>query len=148
MSEYDTDLVTWSEHQAELLRRMGAGERVNDRVDWANVAEEIESLGRSDRRELHNRIATILEHLIKLQVSPATEPREGWRDTIIHARRRLGRLVKDSPSLRPGIPDAIAEELPGAIEDAAAGLFRYGEPNVPTDLTFTEDQVLGPWLPD
>lgn len=148
MSEYDTDLVVWSERQANLLRRMGAGHRVNDLIDWANVAEEIESLGRSDKRELRSRIATILEHLIKLQVSPGNDPRTGWRDTIIRARREIGRLLKDSPSLRPTVPDAIAEELPGAIEDAATGLHRYGQPPVPPDIAFTQDQVLGPWLPD
>ena len=39
MSEYDTDILLWSEHQAALLRRAGAGERVNDQVDWENVAK-------------------------------------------------------------------------------------------------------------
>ncbi len=69
MSDYDTDLLLWSERQAALLRRAAAGERVNDQVDWENVAEEIESLGKSDRRELTNRIRTILTHLIKLDVA-------------------------------------------------------------------------------
>ena len=71
MSEYGTDLVLWSREQADLLRRMAAGERVNDQVDWENVAEEIESLGNSDRRDVRSRIHTVLRHLIKLQVSPA-----------------------------------------------------------------------------
>jgi Domain of unknown function DUF29 len=60
MSDYDTDLVLWSREQAELLRRMAVGERVSDQVDWENVAEEIESLGRSDWRELRRRIQVIL----------------------------------------------------------------------------------------
>ena len=98
ISDYDADLVIWSGHQADLLRRMGAGERVNDLIDWANVAEEIKSLGRSDKRELRSRIATILEHLIKLRTSPAVEPRAGWRDTIIRARRELQLVVDDSPA--------------------------------------------------
>jgi Domain of unknown function DUF29 len=59
MSDYDTDLLLWSERQAALLRRAAAGERVNDQVDWENIAEEIESLGKSDRRELTNRIRTM-----------------------------------------------------------------------------------------
>lgn len=54
MADYDTDVLLWSERQAALLRRMGAGERVNDQVDWPNVAEEIESLGRSDKREMRS----------------------------------------------------------------------------------------------
>ena len=148
MSEHNTDLLIWSEHQAELLRRMGAGERVNDLVDWANVAEEIESLGRSDRRALRSRIATILEHLIKLLVSPAVEPRAGWRETIIGARTDLELLVEDLPSLRPIIPEAVAEQLPRAIRNATIALRAYGEPPVPADIAFSVDQVVGPCLPD
>ena len=45
MSDYATDILTWSERQSALLRRVGAGEKVNDQVDWDNVAEEIESVG-------------------------------------------------------------------------------------------------------
>jgi hypothetical protein len=47
MSDYDTDVVIWSERQADLLRRVAAGERVNDQVDWTNVIEEVESVGQS-----------------------------------------------------------------------------------------------------
>ena len=43
--QYQSDVLVWSEHQAELLRRLAAGERVNDQVDWQNVIEEIESVG-------------------------------------------------------------------------------------------------------
>jgi hypothetical protein len=51
MSEYDTDVLLWSEHQASLLRRRAAGELVNDaELDWPNIAEEIESLGKSVAR--------------------------------------------------------------------------------------------------
>ena len=49
MSDYETDTLLWSERQVDLLRRLAAGERVNDRVDWGNVAEEIDSVGRSQR---------------------------------------------------------------------------------------------------
>ena len=148
MSDYDADLLVWSGHQADLLRRMGAGERVDDLVDWANVAEEIEALGRSDKRALRSGIATILEQLIKLRTSPAVEPRAGWRETIIRARRELELVVDDSPSLRPTIPDVIAEQLPRAMRDAAVALRAYGEPPPASDIAFTVDQVLGPWLPD
>ena len=46
---YDTDAVTWAEQQAALLRRIAAGERVNDQVDWENVVEEIEDVGGRER---------------------------------------------------------------------------------------------------
>ena len=65
---YDTDFVIWSERQAALLRRMAAGERVNDPDRLANVAGEIEALGISHQSELRNRVRTILAHLLMLQV--------------------------------------------------------------------------------
>src|ERR1700709_1688639 len=74
-AEYDEDLVVWSEHQAALLRRRAAGEVVNEAVvDWPNIAEKIESLGKAQSRELASRIAAVMLHLMKLQASPATEP--------------------------------------------------------------------------
>jgi hypothetical protein len=149
MSDYDTDLLLWSERQAALLRRAAAGERVNDQVDWENVAEEIESLGRSDRRELHNRVASILVHLLKLVSAPAEEPRTGWRETILEQRRRIARLLKESPSLRPDLSQVIAEEIGDARAQAAVALQGYGEQPLvdPAGLDFTTEQVLGPWLP-
>jgi hypothetical protein len=149
VSEYDTDVFVWSHHQADLLRRMGAGERVNDQVDWANVAEEIESLGNSERRDLSSRIQTILRHLIKLQASPATQPRAGWQRTVVEQRLQIGRLLKDSPSLRQLVPEAINDEMAGACTLALLDLAEFGERPLadPGQLTFSEDQVLGPGLP-
>lgn len=150
MSDYDSDLLIWSEHQAELLRRMGAGEHVNNQIDWDNVAEEIASLGRSDKRELRSRIRTILTHLIKLRISPATDPRAGWQATILRERAELRDLMRQSPSLRPSLPDVVREEVTEARQLAAADLAAYGErprPD-PGDPDFSADQVLGPWMPD
>lgn len=150
MSEYDTDLVVWSTQQAALLRRMAAGERVNDQVDWENVAEEIESLGRSDKREVESRVQTILVHLIKLLASPAKQPRAGWRSTVIRQRVDLTRLLKESPSLRLGLASVIEAEMPASRMIAVAELAEYGDqPQVdPSELSFSADQLLGPWLPD
>jgi hypothetical protein len=150
MSEYDADLVLWSREQASLLRRMGAGERLNDRVDWDHVAEEIESLGNSDRRDLSSRIQVILRHLIKLRISPATQPRAGWRRIVIEQRSQVARLLKDSPSLRQVVPIAIDEELADARLLALLDLAEFGEQPATSSetLTFSADQVLGSELPD
>jgi Domain of unknown function DUF29 len=78
---------------------------VNLPIDWQNVAEEIEALGKSQARELASRIAVILEHLIKMQGLPAAEPRFGWRESIQRQRNEIERLLVDSPSLRRTITE-------------------------------------------
>ena len=95
---YEEDVVLWSEQQAELLRRRATG---NDReIDWLNVAEEIESLAKSDRREIHNRLTVICEHLLKWRFQP--DGRGGsWRGSIIEARDQIADLIEESPSLVP-----------------------------------------------
>jgi hypothetical protein len=114
-----------------------------------NVAEEIESLGKRDRRELTNRLRVILIHLVKLDTSPAREPRPGWHETIIEQRAEVRRLLEDSPSLRPTIPAIIGKELSAARAATLASLAGYNEQRRvdPAGLDFTAEQVLGPWLP-
>jgi hypothetical protein len=147
-SLYDQDLVLWSEAQARALRA-AAGAGWNTPIDWENVAEEIESLGRSERHALASHIAVVIEHLLKLQVSPAQEPVRGWRDTIRRARREIERRLKDSPSLRREVPGIIAEEIGPARALVLDSLQDYAEHPL-TDInaiSYTEAQVLGDWLP-
>src|SRR3954468_5676892 len=110
---YDGDLALWAEDQARALRS-AAQARINLPIDWENVAEEIESLGKSQGRELASRIGTIMVHLMKLQASPATEPRAGWRETVIEQRNEIRRLMEDSPSLRRSVESAIVREVSSA----------------------------------
>ena len=149
MSDYDTDTVLWSERQADLLRRLAAGERVNDQVDWENVAEEIDSVGRSQRTALASHVRVVLEHLMKLEASSAIEPRRGWEDTVRRARADINDLLEDSPGLRPTVGAVIARQLPVVRDIVAAGLDRYGEtPRVALDgLRYDADTVLGGFLP-
>jgi hypothetical protein len=98
MSDYDMDFYAWSRRQGALLRRLSAGERVNDTdMDWSNIAEEIETLGRSERGAVAGQIANILEHLMTLQASPAAEPHAGWQTTIDRARADIERLWRTAP---------------------------------------------------
>jgi hypothetical protein len=149
---YDEDFVRWTEQQAALLRRArSAG--ANPPLDWDNLAEEIESLGRSDRRELRSQITRILHHLLKLEASPAAEPRGGWQNTIQQARDEAEALLEDSPSLRNEVAGIIAKQIGGAVKLAARDLELHGEP---TDRRkarlaaggFTAAEVLGDWFPD
>jgi hypothetical protein len=151
MSEYDTDILLWSEHQARLLRRRAAGALVNDaELDWLNIAEEIESVGKTAARELAGRISTILVHLMKLAVSPAIEPRIGWRKTVREQRAEIDLLLDDAPSLRQTMGAVVGKRLDKAKDQVRAALADYGEePRVDVgSLSFTKDQVLGDWFPE
>lgn len=147
---YDTDIVLWSEHQSGLLRRRAAGELVNEaELDWSNIAEEIESLGRNQARELASRVAAVILHLMKLQASPASDPRAGWRDTVQEQRDEIERLLVDAPTLRGRIPAIIARELERARRRTRIALADHDEQaRIDLDtIVYTEDEVLGQWLP-
>ena len=94
---YEEDFVLWAETQAVALRQ-AADAGSNLPLDWVNIAEEIESLGRSQRRELKSRIANLTEHLLKLELSSASQPRAGWLETVGRERREIELLLEDSPS--------------------------------------------------
>ena len=147
--DYDTDLSLWSEGQARALRDAGrAG--TNLPIDWENVAEEIEALGKSQARELVSCIRTILVRLLKLQASPATEPRAGWRETIAERRTEIERMLEDSPSLRERAGQVIAKELEPARRQVLLALASYEEaPRIDVaQISYAEAEVLGDWFPD
>ena len=148
-SMYDQDLVLWSEEQARALRA-AADAGWNAPIDWENVAEEIESLGKSDRRALASHIAIIIEHLLKLQTSSALEPGRGWKDAILRARDEIEQLLADSPSLQCEVGGIIVKRLPKVRARVLASFQNYGEqPRVyPDQITYSEDQVLGDWMPE
>lgn len=110
---YGKDFYAWTQQQGSTLRA-----RARDHVDWENVAEEIESLGRSDKREIESRLKVLLVHLLKLQFQP-DRAKQGWKSTIVEQRRRIGKLVQESPSLRNYPEDVLAEEYEFARNDAA-----------------------------
>jgi Domain of unknown function DUF29 len=83
---YNQDFVLWTKQQATALRRAKGS---NLPLDWVNLAEEIESLGISQRTRLNSRLRRILHHLFKLEASPAADPRTGWRATIRDARAEI-----------------------------------------------------------
>jgi hypothetical protein len=76
---YDEDILLWSERQAELLRRMAHGDRVNDQVDWENVAEEIVDVGRSELRAVASHLVQALLHDLKAEAWPLSREVPHWR---------------------------------------------------------------------
>jgi hypothetical protein len=111
---YEEDLVLWTKRQAALIRA-----RQLDLVDWDNVAEEIESSGIGDRRELGSRLEVLMMHLLKWQFQPMHRSRS-WRSTIRNQRGRIERVLKQSPSLRREVAELSREEYAVAREAASA----------------------------
>jgi hypothetical protein len=147
---YDRDFVLWTEEQAALLRRAAGS---NLPLDWENLAEEIESLGKSDRRGMASQVRRIIHHLLKMEASGAAGPRAGWRSTILDARAEIEDILRDSPSLRRQIDAAIVEQVGSAAKRAGNDLSRHGEAieKIRARLErggFTADEVLGDWFPD
>jgi hypothetical protein len=113
MSVYDVDFAAWSQSQADALRR-----KAWDEVDIDHVAEEIESLGRSDRREIASRLIVILVHLLKWHFQPHRQC-PSWRASIGEGRQHIERLLEESPSLRPYPGEQLAKSYAYARRDAA-----------------------------
>lgn len=147
---HETDVVAWSERQSALLRRVAAGEQVNEHIDWANIIDEVETVGRSERAALQSHIAVVIEHLIKLQASPATEPRNGWKESVLRARSVIEANLEDNPSLRRAVAGMVRDQTVRCRKTVRAVLALYRERSLVEidSLEFTEDQVLGDWLPD
>lgn len=146
---YEADFYQWTQRQASVLRRMAA-ERVNSELDFENLAEEIESVGGSDRKEVKNRLTTILEHMLKIAYSPAYEPLNGWRGTIKTQRRDLLATLEQSPSLRRVVHDEFDRCYGDAAEDARLSHIDLSLAPIPTTCPFDLDaQILDPdWLPE
>jgi hypothetical protein len=113
-SLYESDFYQWVQQTAAALKA-----KAFNQVDWTNVIEEIESMGRSERRELKSRLIVLLEHLLKLQywTSERDLNERGWRNTIIEQRRQIQLVLDDSPSLRTMLNDLYADAYCQARED-------------------------------
>jgi hypothetical protein len=148
---YDHDFLLWTREQSKLLRE-AAERRVNFPLDWENLAEEIESLGKSLRSELRGRLRTIIEHLLKLEHSAAREPRNGWIETVERTRGEAELLLEENPSLRREVADLVDTMFERFAEIAVNDLIRRGELDKSRRdeilaRRYTEEQVLQDWFP-
>ncbi|NYZ14778.1 DUF29 domain-containing protein [Azospirillum sp. RWY-5-1] len=109
---YDRDFYAWANRQAALLR---AGDLSAADID--HIAEEIESMGRSEKRELVNRLAILLLHMLKWQFQPGLRG-NSWRLGIKEQRYRLADHLADNPSLKARLPNAIADAYRLALVEA------------------------------
>jgi hypothetical protein len=132
---YEDDFYAWTVEQARLLR---SGELAA--VDAANLAEEIESIGRSDRRELQSRLVVLTMHLLKWRLQPSARSRSRAA-TINEQRLQIEQVFAESPSLRPLAAGLLAHAYAIARARAIAetGLAEDGFPAI---CPFTLDEVL------
>jgi hypothetical protein len=159
---YDQDFAAWAFSQAAALRAAGEALGRGDKhatdllaaLDWDNLAEEIEGLARRDRREIGSRLAVIIEHLAKLEFSPASAPRAGWAATVRRERRAIEAILRDSPSLQRALPQLLAECCDDAVQEAAEAVMAFHETGAASACLgrlgtgYTLDEVLGAWLPE
>jgi Domain of unknown function DUF29 len=123
---YQRDFFAWTLAQAEALRR-AAREAANLPLDYDNLATEIESAGKRDRRDVEMLLQRLVEHLLKYAASPTDEPHKKWRKEIREFRRELGRLLRDSPSLRAQIAQMLPDAARYAWQDVEENLRDHGE---------------------
>jgi hypothetical protein len=115
MSEtYDRDFYAWANEQAALLRAGRLGE-----ADIAHIAEEIESMGKTEKRELVSRLKVLLLHLLKWQYQPGLRG-ASWEASISVQRNDLDDHLADNPSLKALLPEAIERAYRGAVLAAKA----------------------------
>jgi hypothetical protein len=100
-STYETDFYAWTQQQAKFLQ-----EEKWSCLDIPNLVEEIESLGRQERRELKNRLGVLLGHLLKWDFQPESRSRS-WLATIREQRSQVLQMIEENPSLQPELPELL-----------------------------------------
>jgi|ERR1700677_1132975 hypothetical protein len=136
---YDTDILIWSEHQADLLRRLAAGERVNDQVDWGNVIEEVGDVGRNTLRACRSQLLQALLHDLKAEAWPLSRDVPHWRSEARVARINAADAFAPSMGQKIDVADLYAKALRALPETMD------GQPPlpVPEACPVTLDELLG-----
>ena len=140
---YETDFYLWTQQQADLLRQAQFN-RID--LDLGNIAEEIESMGKRDRRSISSYVQNVLLHLLKWRYQPEQRGAT-WRLSIENARDQILNLLDESPSLKSEIDAFATKEYQRALRNAAG---ETGLPltTFPEQCPFTVEQIIGDWWPD
>ena len=133
--DYEEDFYAWTMEQAQLLRSGEFSE-----LDIENIAEELETMGRSDKREIESRLTVLLAHLLKWQLQVGLRSKSG-SGTIREQRQRIEDLLAESPSLRPLVA-SIRPGLYARARQRAADETGLPERIFPAKCPFTADQIL------
>jgi hypothetical protein len=139
-SLYDADILLWSEQQADLLRRLARGERVNDAVDWENLIEEVGDVGRSEFNSVANLLEVGLTHLLLAHASRRPEPVGHWQAEAITALAGAARRYAPSMGRRIDLGEIWAVAVAAAGRKLAAD----GGPAspLPADCPFAVEELV------
>ncbi len=138
---YEHDALAWSEQQADLLRRLAAGERLNEAPDWDNVIEEIRDVGNSELHGCQSLLTRALEHLMKLHLEPESPAVPHWRGEVAGflagARRYFAPSMRQRLDLPSLYKDARFQAVVGAADEAQAA-------TLPQTCPYALDDLLTP----
>lgn len=135
---YDQDFYLWIQTTIQHLQ-----ERNLEQLDIENLIEEIDSMGRSEKKELKTRLVVLIEHLLKLQywIEEKDDNARGWRNTVVEQRRQITYTLADSPSLKTILNDVFLPCYQDAKKDT---INKYQLPSnlFPEEPPFSLAQVL------
>ena len=137
---YDRDFVAWTQDQADALRRRSSNE-----LDWENLLEEVEGLGKQQRSELRNHLIILLVHLLKWRAQPARRGRS-CELTIREQREESEQILRQNPSLKPELEAIMAEAYETAVLRAERET-RLAASAFPEVMPFNLREVLDGVLP-
>ncbi|WP_013323946.1 DUF29 domain-containing protein [Gloeothece verrucosa] len=132
---YERDFYAWTQEQVELLRHQQW-----QKLDLANLIEEIESLGRQQRQELRNRLSILMGHLLKWEYQPDKRSRS-WLATIRIQRIDIKDLLEDNPSLKPFLTEAM-EKAYGKSRELAVSETNLSYQTFPLECPYGFEQIL------
>jgi hypothetical protein len=136
-ADYDRDVILWAEEQARLLRAGRFAE-----LDIEHIADEIEDVGKAEKRELASRMAVLLAHLLKWRFQPEKRTRS-WRSTIKTQRQRIELAIRATPSLKCVLRDPNWK-LDTWLEARTQAERETGIEDLPEDCPFTFDEARDP----
>jgi len=133
--DYETDFYAWALHNAQLLREGKLSE-----IDIEHIAEELETMGKNNQRELTSRLKILLGHLLKWQYQADYRGRS-WRGSIIEQRSEINDLLEENPSLKPILSQTIHLAYPKAVNLASeeTGLSKN---TFPQTCPYSQEQIL------
>ena len=146
---YQDDFDAWTRDQAAALRRL-AEQRWNGPLDLEHLAEEVEELGMQARNAVRSQLERVIEHLLKLEHSPAAEPRAGWMNSVDDARARTEDAM--TPTIRRETEPSLSMLYRRARRRVARDLVAHGEKKaaraLPADCPYAfDDLIADDWWP-